>query len=233
MYSFDSRVRYSEIDANEKMTLASILNYFQDCSTFHSEDIGVGLEFLKEKDMFWVLSYWQIDIKRYPSLCEKIRIGTYPYDFKGFLGYRNFVLFDEAGEQIAYANSIWSLLNMKTGHPGRVTEEMKAAYVLEERLQMEYEPRKIAIPGDGVREEIFEIRPNHIDSNHHVNNGQYVQMAMDYLPEGYEIHRMRAEYKRSAVLHDRIQPIINREQDKVIVSLCDKSAEPYAVMEFK
>ena len=31
IYQFDSRVRYSEVDENRRITLLSILNYFQDC----------------------------------------------------------------------------------------------------------------------------------------------------------------------------------------------------------
>ena len=51
MYTFDSRVRYSEIDHTGNMTLPALINYFQDCSTFQSEDIGLG----KEKSMDFVL----------------------------------------------------------------------------------------------------------------------------------------------------------------------------------
>ena len=42
MYTFDGRVRYSEVGEDGCMSLESLLNYFQDCSTFHSEDIGLG-----------------------------------------------------------------------------------------------------------------------------------------------------------------------------------------------
>lgn len=233
MYSFDSRVRYSEVGADEKMTLASVLNYFQDCSTFHSEELGVGIDYLRENGYGWVLSYWQIDIVRYPSLCEKITIGTFPYEFKGFMGFRNFVMLDEAGEKIAYANSLWSLLDLKTGHPGHVPGKIANAYIIEEKLPMEYEPRKIAVSGEGTVNESFPIRKNHIDSNHHVNNGQYVQMAMEYLPENFQIKRMRAEYKKAALLHDVISPIIEKTENKITVSLCDESHKPYAVVEFK
>lgn len=45
----DGRVRFSEIDHTRKITVPSIINYFQDCSTFQSEDIGVGLDVLSKK----------------------------------------------------------------------------------------------------------------------------------------------------------------------------------------
>ena len=43
-YTIRSRVRFSEIDHTRKMTLPGIINYFQDCSIFQSEEIGYGLE---------------------------------------------------------------------------------------------------------------------------------------------------------------------------------------------
>ena len=79
MYQFQSRVRYSETDFNKKMTPYSIVNYFQDCSNFQSEDLHVGLDYCNQLNHFWILSGWQIDIQRYPSLNERITIGTWPY----------------------------------------------------------------------------------------------------------------------------------------------------------
>jgi len=49
MYTFESRVRFSEADHTELLTLPGLVNYFQDCSTFQSEDIGYGVESLKKK----------------------------------------------------------------------------------------------------------------------------------------------------------------------------------------
>ena len=62
-YSFGGRVRYSEIGENGLLTLPGILNYFQDCSTFQSEESGLGIEVLKEWKRFWVLSAWQVIVE--------------------------------------------------------------------------------------------------------------------------------------------------------------------------
>lgn len=43
MYTFDSRVRYSETDENGNLSLESLIDYMQDCTNFQSEDLGVGL----------------------------------------------------------------------------------------------------------------------------------------------------------------------------------------------
>ena len=59
-YSFSGRVRYSEIGENGLLTLPGVLNYFQDCSTFQSEEVGLGISVLKDWKRFWVLSAWQV-----------------------------------------------------------------------------------------------------------------------------------------------------------------------------
>ena len=92
MYSFDSRVRYSEVGEDKKLTLNGIINYFQDSSTFQSEELHIGVGRLEELKRVWVLSSWQIVVDRYPSLCENIRISTWPYQFQVFLGWRNFTM---------------------------------------------------------------------------------------------------------------------------------------------
>ena len=60
MYSFDSKIRYSEVDSECKLTWLALLDYFQDCSVFHSEDRKVGGDYLANHNLAWVLSYWQI-----------------------------------------------------------------------------------------------------------------------------------------------------------------------------
>ena len=78
------------------------------------------------------------------------------------------------------------------------------AYVLHEKLDMDYAPRKIALPEEMEKKEYFLIVKHHIDTNHHVNNGQYVQMAMELLPDDFRISQMRAEYKKAALLGDMV-----------------------------
>lgn len=233
MYSFKSRIRYSEVDKEGRLTLEELLDYFQDCSTFHSEDAGVGIAYLADNDMVWVLSAWQIVVDRYPSLGEVVTIGTFPYDFKGFLGFRNFVMLDEGGNRIAYANSIWTLLSITKQAPIKLTPLMVERYVLEEKLAMDYAPRKITVPADMEQQEAVIVKKYHLDTNNHVNNGQYVRMAMDFLPDGFKVSQMRAEYKKQALLEDVIIPKTFYEKDRCLVSLNDDKNRAFAVVEFR
>ncbi len=232
MYTFDSKVRYSETDSEGKLTMASLINYFQDCSTFQSEELGVGVEYLRERQLVWVLSSWQIVVERYPELCEKVTVGTQPYDLKGFLGYRNFAMMDERGEYIAKANSLWSLLNTETGKPCPVPEIMFEKYPICPKLEMEYAPRKIAVPENGTDYEPIVVKKHHLDTNHHVNNQQFVGIAMDYLPEDFNIGQLRAEYKKQAFLDDVLYPYVTEAEGKVVVALRNEENAPYVIVEF-
>lgn len=221
MYFFESRIRYSEADCSGKLSMASLLNYFQDCSTFQSEDLGVGLGYMEEMHMVWVMSSWQIVVDRYPDMGERVTVGTLPYSFKGFLGSRNFVMRTPEGEQLAVANSLWSLIDRSSGKPTAPTEKMLERYRLEEKLPMDYAPRKIALPENGVHEESIVVKKHHLDTNHHVNNGQFVNMAMEFLPDGFEIAQLRAEYKKQAFLDDILYPLVAADDSKCVVNLAD------------
>ena len=233
MYSFRSRVRYSEVGEDKKLTLYGILNYFQDCSTFQSEMLGVGLARMEQIRKVWVLNAWQIVVERYPELCEEIEIFTWPTEFSGFLGGRNFQMNTADGEILAYANTLWTFLDTETMRPSRVPEDISGAYELEEKLDMEYAPRKIPVPKDMMVHPAFVVQQSHLDTNHHVNNAQYVSIAKDYLPEGFVIGQMRAEYKMSAVLGDTVCPQVKTEDDVCTVALCNESGKIYATVEFK
>ncbi len=259
-YTFESRIRYSEIDSEGCLMLPALLNYFQDVTTFQSEDLGLGIAYTKERNLAWVLSAWQIVVDRYPGMGEKVTVGTFPTEFKAFMGSRNFYMLDEKGEYLAKANTLWSLLRTDTGKPSLPTADMLSGYILEEKLEMDYAPRKIAVPEGGIERESIYVKKHHLDTNHHVNNGQYVSIAMEYLPENFVITQMRAEYKMQAFLDDVMYPYIveiagrnvgstesgmgqgteccgkqsmdNRAEKGYVITLSDEQGRPYVAVEF-
>ena len=179
-----------------------------------------------------MLSAWQVVVNRYPGMGEEIVVGTAPYDFKGFSGSRNFFMDTKEGERLAYANSFWTNLDLTTGHPAKLTDEDIAGYELSPKLDMVYAPRKISLPEQWEEKEAFPVQKHHLDTNHHVNNCQYVLMAEDFLPEGFAIRQMRTEYKRQAVQNDMIYPEVSYGEDKVIVLLNNEEKKPYTIIEF-
>ncbi len=233
MYQFKSRVRYSECNASAKLTLPALVNYLQDCCTFQSEELKIGVEYLKEHKEAWLLSSWQIVINRYPKMGEEITVSTWPYAFKGFYGYRNFTIEDEAGEVVAYANSVWIYLDTDSGRPKRVSETMLRAYPFEEPYPMETAERKIRLPEDMQQGEPFAVQKFHIDTNQHVNNEKYILMAEEYLKDTEWVREVRVDYRKAAVLGDMIYPCAKKTDDQTVVALCDEAGKPYAAIEFR
>lgn len=231
MYTFNSRVRYSEVDSNARLTLDGIINYMQDCTNFQSEDLGVGLEFHKEKNLAWILNSWQIVIDEYPKMGENITIGTQSFGYEKMFGHRNFLITKEDGSRVAIANSLWVLMDLKKNRPRIVTPEIGDVYGKHKPLEMEYAPRKIKMSENVVKGREFVVQESQLDTNHHVNNGQYVRMAMNQI-ELPKVSELRVEYKKQALLGDMIVPFICRQENKTFVSLDDVDGKAYAVVQF-
>lgn len=232
MYQFETKVRYSEVDEEGYLSLTGIMNYLQDTTIFHSESCGAGMEALREKDRVWVLSGWQIDISRRPRLLEQIRVITMPYDFKGMLGYRCFEIRDSKDEVLVFANSIWCYMQISAMRPVKITPEEIALYEPLSPPPVQVFERKIKTEPDGQSEAVFTVRREHLDMNHHVNNGQYVNMAAAYLPERCRITQIRAEYRNQARLGDTVLPVLTKKDGQITVRLEDGGGKVYAVIVF-
>ena len=228
-YQWKQRIRYSEVDGERKLTIPNLVNYFQDCSTFQSEELGVGCEYMEEHQKAWVLSFWQIVIERRPKLGEEVTVETFATGFDGLYGTRNFVMTDAKGSKIAYAYSIWVFMDLKKGRPVRPQPQEIAGYGTEEPLPMEYAGRKIPLPKERKQGEPFPVRRHQIDS-------QYVQMALDVWEEmgtPSKIRELRVEYKKSAVYGDMIYPSMIEEQDNTTIVLGDEKERPYAIVQVR
>lgn len=169
-----------------------------------------------------MLSAWQIHVRRYPSLGEAVKITTWASGFKGFLGMRNFTMETEDGEMLACANSIWSYVNMETGHPVRAPKETTDAYGIDGPIDEDFGERKVKMPEADFIGEPFPVRPHNLDTNHHVNNAQFISLAGECLPKNFTVHRMRAEYKQQAHLGDVLHPLRAETENGCFISLNDE-----------
>ena len=234
MYKCKDRVSYSRIDTEGKLKEYAIVNAMQDCSLFHSEDVGLSCMDLKSEDAHaWLVNSWDIVIKRRPIMGEVFEVSTWPYKMRGVFGMRNFVMKTEEGETLAYADSHWFFFDQKTGTPVKPEPEDYEAYGMEEPYPMEYKPRKIKIPENLVYCDSITVCENHMDTNSHMNNGEYVRLAADHLPFGFEVEELRVEYRLAAKLGDEIQCYTCEQEEGFYVVMTDKEKSPFAITCFK
>lgn len=235
IYTYESRVRYSEIDEEANMTLFHLFNNFQDCCTFHGEEVGVGLRHNTERGHGWVIANVQTVISRMPRFGERLLVTTWAENFRGMIAHRNFSMENTEGELLAEAATDWIFMDLATKKPIRIPEE-QGVYGLhpEKKLHADMGSRKVRLPEGGTKEKAFIIQEHHLDTNGHVNNAQYIRMAQLYLPAGFSVHRLRVEYKKQALLGDTVVPrhIETADGKTCCVELADTDGETYFAGEY-
>ena len=234
MYSFNERIRYSELGEDGKLSLLGLLNLFQDCSTFQSEDLGLGIEYLQGKREAWWVNSWQIDISRLPVLGQRVEVGTFAYAFKSFYGFRNFFLKDENGDFLVKADSIWFHYDLDNKRPTKPTDEALGKYLAgnDKHMEMTQIVRKFDIPSEYELGDEIIVTKNDLDTNHHMNNAIYVSKARNLIDEDFKVKKIGVQYKKAAVLHDIILPRITKNENSYIINLADKDGDTYAVVKF-
>ncbi|MBR6172815.1 MAG: acyl-[Eubacterium sp.] len=235
MYTFHERIRYTELDENRNLSLVSIINFMQDCCIYEAEDGGVGIDWLKEHTTAWMLISWQVKILRRPVFCEHVKITTWACGFRHFLGQRNFTIEnEETGELLIYAYSEWAYVNTETGKPERTIPQKELdVYGIREPLDMTFEKGRIPVPEEMTAKPSITVTELMLDTNHHVNNGQYVAMACSIPPQGTaDFTDFRCDVRQQSRLGDIIFPFISEKDGITTVVLNDPEGKPKLVARF-
>lgn len=232
MYEITVRVRFSDIGMNNRFRLYELPKYFQDSSIEHSESLNIGIPYLRPNNLAWLLTSWQIDINRLPGYDERLTIRTWPYDFKGAFGYRNYVMLSAEGEILAKAYAIWLHTDILAMRPVRVPEEEAKLYGTEMKLDMEYTPRKIQLPLEMEEVDRVPVNCHLADMYQHMNNAMYVDIASDYIPKEDNVLRIRVDYRKQVKVGDIL--IVKRawEADHCYVAFYDEDGEMHVSTEF-
>lgn len=235
MYNMNARVRYSEVDQKGNLTIVAMINYLQDCSSFHSDSVGFGLDFLSERGLGWFITNWQIHVHALPRYGDEIVVSTWAQKFQGILAYRNFAIDNAGGERLVESKSLWVLMDLENGHPARIPKEMIRDYGTGEDFPGEWGGRKIPLFDEesfSLQEHSVEVMPVHLDTNRHMNNAYYIEIARDVLPKGKKVFGIQTEYRKAAQLGDVMRIRTATRGDDTQVLLEDGDGGIFAVVEF-
>lgn len=236
MYSFDGRVRYSECDEDGRLSLVSMMNYLQDCSTFHSEELNMGVGWLGEQGLGWILASWLIELDQLPRFGEKIRTSTWCYGIKGLHAQRCFSIEDASGRPVVRADSQWFLFDRNAGKVCRIPESQHCYLTDEPRTDLPPMERKLKLEGEGVKASPILVTKQHLDTNRHVNNAQYVMFALDALAElghALDVRRITVQYRTMAWLGDKVFPRVYPCEGGYAVELTDGADVTYAIVKLQ
>lgn len=222
VYEKEYEIHYYEIDYKRNVLITSIVDFLGDIATKQSEELGVGINFLKEKKLAWVLYKWNIDMFKYPSYGEKIIVKTCPYSMRKFFAYRQFEILSSEGEILGKADSIWLLINVERRKPVRITEDLYRFYGVSLEDDSVLEIENIEKLQNINTEKTFNVRYSDIDTNRHVNNAKYIAWAIETVPMdvvlNYTLKNIKVTYEKETTYGEIIRVFTEEiyEDDKII-----------------
>ena len=199
MYSLQYKVTTSTCDSEGRLKLYSALQMMQDCSEMWIDSQPEVRDYFERENMAQLLASRQVEIVRVPAYKEKLTVTTSVYDMKPMFGFRNTFIYDERGNPCYRTWSMGAFVDKSTGKLKRVDDSVAATLKIEPQLPMNYKDRRIAVPADeGTVCTPVRVMRADIDYKRHVNNANYIRMAMELIPEGAEIKGLRVEYQVAA-----------------------------------
>jgi len=232
MYTLNYKVTTSCCDSEGKLKLYSALQMMQDCSEMWIDSEPTVRKFFKDNNMTQLLATRQVEVMRVPRFKEDLTVTTSIYEVMPMYGFRNTFIRDAQGQPCYRTWSMGAFVDLGTGKLARIADDAIASLTLEPKLEMNYRGRRIILPKqDGTVMEPVKVIRADIDYNRHMNNANYVRIAMELLPEGFEVRDMRVEYRIAAKLGDMLTPTLYPIDGGYIVALAI-DGEPSAIIEF-
>jgi len=232
MYTLNYKVTTSCCDSEGKLKLFSALQMMQDCSEMWIDSEPTVRKFFKDNNMTQLLATRQVEVMRVPRFKEDLTVTTSIYEVMPMYGFRNTFIRDAQGQPCYRTWSMGAFVDLGTGKLARIADDAIASLTLEPKLEMNYRGRRIILPKqDGTVMEPVKVIRADIDYNRHMNNANYVRIAMELLPEGFEVRDMRVEYRIAAKLGDMLTPTLYPIDSGYIVALAIDD-QPSAIIEF-
>ena len=232
MYTLNYKVTTSCCDSEGKLKLYSALQMMQDCSEMWIDSEPEARKYFSDNNMTQLLATRQVEVVRVPRFKEDLMVTTSIYEVKPMYGFRNTFIRDAQGRPCYRTWSMGAFVDLATGKLARLSDEAIASLTLEPKQEMNYRGRRIILPKqDGTVLEPVQVMRADIDYNRHMNNANYVRVAMELLPEGFEVRDMRVEYRIAAKQGDWLTPTLYPIDGGHIVSL-DIDSQPCAIIEF-
>jgi acyl-ACP thioesterase len=232
MYTLNYKVTTSCCDSEGKLKLYSALQMMQDCSEMWIDSEPTARKFFSDNNMTQLLTTRQVEVVRVPRFKEDLTVTTSIYEVLPMYGFRNTFIRDAQGQPCYRTWSMGAFVDLATGKLARLSEDAIASLTLEDKQEMNYRGRRIILPKqDGTVLPPVKVMRADIDYNRHMNNANYVRIAMELLPEGFEVHDMRVEYRIAAKQSDLLTPTLYPIDGGYIVALAIDN-QPSAIIEF-
>lgn len=233
MFETDRRIYCSHLGESGDIINSRLVDLLQDISNIHLMTHPVLASFFEETGSVMFLTNRQVDIIRRPGYNERVHTKTWTYELNRMYGFRNTVIIGEDGEMCVKSIAGGAFMDLKNGRPMRVSADLISQVKIHEKLDMEYLPRKIAIPdaAPSLTKEV-EVRRSDIDMNLHVNNARYLDITDELFEDCAKAKRLRVEYKVPLKRGDKVFGDVYPTENGCIVCLRDENGRTYCTVEY-
>ncbi|HYK87751.1 MAG TPA: acyl-ACP thioesterase domain-containing protein [Acidobacteriota bacterium] len=182
-----------DVNLSRRLTMESLLRYFQEAAWNHAEHLGRGYSHLLARNQVWVLSRMMVVVDSYPEWGETVLLRTWPCGSVSLLALRDFEMLDQNGGRLLGATTGWLVLDLQSRRPQRIEPILESISEFPRHRALEMEaPRLAAISvvdaGAGR-----EVRYSDLDLNDHVNNAAYTRWILDTYPiDFHRAYRLRS-----------------------------------------
>lgn len=220
IFTYTYKIKYSDIGTNNKITLKAIVDTLQEAAIAHSDFAGYGVNDIPNTHLAWLLLNWKVEIKSYPILNDTITVKTWPRIFDKLYSFRDFEVYDQNNNLIAIASSKWFAIDTITKKIKRLTPEITEAYggITQKKVFESSFDEKIKEPEELKLNFNYQVQRRDLDTNHHVNNLNYIDFALETLEENIYnntiFNNLEIVYKKEIKLNEKINCYYSFEDNK-------------------
>lgn len=237
MFQIERTVGSSHMNTYGEMRLSAAVDFMQDCCCFHLDSEKSLTDYFLTHHITMFLISRQINLIKPAHYGDKLLIRTSIYQLRTSYGFRNTMIYNDKEELLISSYAGGAFVNMDKGGATIMPREILRTVTMDDKFEgMRYLPRKVSLPKEAP-ERIFPSVPvyhYYIDHNHHMNNARYLDVAQEYLPDGFSFHTCRIEYKTGARYGDFILPVRYQPEPGIwIISLQEPQGRIFANAEFR
>ena len=174
---------FSNIGLTGQLKIVKIMNLLQDIAVEYALKLKISSQDLAQKDLFWVISRYQIEINDTANLNDDLTISIKRSAHKRLYDLRWFTIKTKSNKEVVNALGSWVIINKKTGSPCHLDKFMTKEMLCENTNDVKQFFNNLQKLDTTDYKQNFKIRMNDLDLNKHVNNATYVEWAIETLPE--------------------------------------------------
>ncbi|MEX0646271.1 MAG: acyl-ACP thioesterase domain-containing protein [Balneolaceae bacterium] len=201
-------VRSYEVASDQKATLPSVCDYFQEAAGVHAQQLDFDISQLQEQNLTWVLYKMHVKMNRFPERWNEIEVETWPSSGDGIRAFRDYELKDSRGTILGAAISQWMVLNIKTRRPVRMPQAVLDMGINTSRHVIEIDKKPVEPVKKQNHRFLLSVGEYDLDMNNHVNNVSYIRWITGFRPAGITAGKkcteINIQYVSEAVLGDEI-----------------------------